>query len=53
MGTTWKALRVLDVRAKKKDTCKVSEDLRAALKDARLMGVIATKAKAKGKKKTK
>jgi hypothetical protein len=49
--TTWKTLRVLDVRAKKKDTCKVADDLRAALKDARMMGIVAVKAKAKGKKK--
>jgi hypothetical protein len=46
------SLQVLDVHAKgKKDTCKVLEPLRDVLKDARIIGAVWTKPKAKKGKK--
>lgn len=49
VAATWKSASTLDLRAKKKDTCKMPEDVRAQLGKVHVLGAVVTKAKKKKK----
>ncbi len=49
MAATWKGAQTLDLRAKKKDTFKMPEDVRAQLGKVHVLGAVVTKAKKKKK----
>ena len=55
VADSWRKVRALDLRAKKKDTCKVTPELKEALRKVHMLGAVVTKAKKKaaGKKKKK
>jgi len=51
LGESWKGARTLDLRAKKKDACKVAPEVKDALRRVHMLGAVITKAKKKKGKK--
>lgn len=53
MGAGWKAASTIDLRGKKKDTCKVPPEVLDQLRRVHVLGAIPAKSKKKGGKKKK